>query len=157
MCEQITPACYLSDLATGQQERKHNDNCASIVEVYNQSSIWNRLDAMDMRVVPTKLRGRGPSFRSTNTRTWTRRQCRRSSAGLFVGFDAMGRGAFSLFRPINSDGCGIFLLSGIGCFGQWLDSHTFLRRLPLGRRLRIQLRRRSGVLWLNRLQEGYGC
>jgi hypothetical protein len=38
MCEQITPAFHLSDLATWQEGRKLNDNRASIVEVYNQSS-----------------------------------------------------------------------------------------------------------------------
>jgi hypothetical protein len=43
MCEQITPAFHLSDLATWQEERKLNDDRASIVEVYNQSSVWDRL------------------------------------------------------------------------------------------------------------------
>jgi Lrp/AsnC family leucine-responsive transcriptional regulator len=75
MCEQIAPAFHLSDLATWQKERKLNHDRASIVEVYNQSSVWDRLDAMDMRMVPPKLRGRSRRFRGTHTRASTRRQC----------------------------------------------------------------------------------
>ena len=43
MREQITPAFHLSYLATWQEERELDDDRASVVEVYNHSSVGDQL------------------------------------------------------------------------------------------------------------------